>query len=259
MYSLSFENIECFTHVACSSVNGVEQDCFKRPAWRTWLHVKRVYKLLNKFFLLEIQGNCKISTEASTVPGVNPEAANEDQVTNSSFCKLHLQTSPWGDCWSRGIRNPRFVRNSLNIKSGSDVKIYLFHLVSLHFLFQVYFPPAFFPLVVVLFFCAFFGFVLVKLLPLSRDIFIFISLFHFCNRPLPLWAFPGIIKQIIQMEPNMVRDPNRGGKPDGYFANVAEDLNSGLLTANRSVTLPSFFGNVFWGRIISTGIIWQSR
>ena len=181
MYSLSLENIECFTHVACSSINGVEQDCFKRPAWRTWLLVKRVYKLLNKFFLLEIQGNFKVSTEASTVPGVNPEAANEDQVSNSSFCKLHLQTNPRGDCWGGGVCNPRFVRNSLNIKSGSDVKIYLFHLVSLHFLFQVYFPPAFFPLVVVLFFCAFFGFVLVKLLPLARNIFIFISLFHFFN------------------------------------------------------------------------------
>lgn len=122
------------------------QDCFERPTWPTWLHVKRLYKLLNKFFLLEIQGNCKISTEASTVPGVNPEAANEDQVSNSSFCKLHFQTNPRGDCWGGGIRNTRFVRNSLNIKSGSDVKICLFYLVSWHFLFQVYFPLAFFPL-----------------------------------------------------------------------------------------------------------------
>ena len=143
--------------------------------------------MLNKFFLLEIQGNCKISTEASTVPGVNPEAANEDQVSNSSFCKLHFQTNPRGDYWGGGVCNPRFVRNSLNIKSGSDVKMYLFYLVSWHFLFQVYFPLAFFPLGGgVVFWRIFFGFVLVKLLPLARNIFIFINLFHFFNHPLPL-------------------------------------------------------------------------
>ena len=78
----------------------------------------------------------------------------------------------------------------------------------------------------------FFGFVLVKLLPLARNIFIFINLFHFFNHPLPLWAFSGIIKQIIQMEPNMAKDPNRGGKTDGYFATLAEDLNSGLPRTN---------------------------
>ena len=30
----------------------------------------------------------------------------------------------------------------------------------------------------------------------------------------------------------MVKDPNRGGKPDGHFASVAEDLNSGLPRTN---------------------------
>ena len=102
------------------------QDCFERPTWPTWLHVKRVYKLLNKFFLLEIQRHFKVSTEASTVPGVNPEAANEDQVSNSSFCKLHLQTNPRGDCWSRGVRNPRFVRNWLDLRGQNVFVLFSF-------------------------------------------------------------------------------------------------------------------------------------
>ena len=142
--------------------------------------------MLNKFFLLEIQGNFKVSTEASTVPGVNPEAANEDQVTNSSFCKLHFQTNPRGDCWGGGVCNPRFVRNSLNIKSGSDVKIYLFYLVSLHFLFQVYFPLAFFPLGGGVVFWRIFWLCLSKTPSIRKEYIYFYYFISFFNHPLPL-------------------------------------------------------------------------
>ena len=43
----------------------------------------------------------------------------------------------------------------------------------------------------------------------------------------------GIMKQMIKMEHNMVKNANwYWGKPVGYFTSVAEDLNSGQLRTN---------------------------
>ena len=41
-----------------------------------------------------------------------------------------------------------------------------------------------------------------------------------------------MIKQIVQMEQNMVKNPNRKSEQVGYFTNVVEDLNSGLPRTN---------------------------
>ena len=48
--------------------------------------------------------------------------------------------------------------------------------------------------------------------------------------PLHLWGFSGIIKQIIEMEHNIFKNPTQlvGDKLVGYFRSAAEDLNSGL-------------------------------
>ena len=41
-----------------------------------------------------------------------------------------------------------------------------------------------------------------------------------------------MMRQIVQMEKNMVKNPNRKSEQVGYFTNVVEDLNSGLPRTN---------------------------
>ena len=51
--------------------------------------------------------------------------------------------------------------------------------------------------------------------------------------PLPLWGFSGIMKQIIQIEHNMVKHPNwYEANQLAIFTSVVKDLNSGLLCTN---------------------------
>ena len=51
------------------------------------------------------------------------------------------------------------------------------------------------------------------------------------NYPLPLWDFSGIMKQVIKMEHNKVKNPKMvGGEPVGFLTacSMVADLNSGL-------------------------------
>ena len=52
--------------------------------------------------------------------------------------------------------------------------------------------------------------------------------------PLQLWGFSGIIKQMIEMEHNIFKNPTQlvGDKPVGYFTSVVEHLNSKLPKTN---------------------------
>ena len=51
--------------------------------------------------------------------------------------------------------------------------------------------------------------------------------------PVPLWGFSGIMKQIIQIEHNMVKHPNWYEVNQlAIFTSVVKDLNSGLLCTN---------------------------